>query len=269
MGGAQRNARRKRQQHTAGGKAVAAARAGGDRTKVIVAVVVVALLAAAVIIGVVVTTSNKKATEGAVIQPEVSAQAAAPDYPVTRDGAVAVVGESSAKVTLDVYADFLCPFCARFEKTYGKAMEEQVRAGELRVRYHMVPLLNNQSDPPGYSLDSANAGLCTADAGRFPAFMSTLYARQPEEGARGYDNAQLIRLGNDLGVTSPDFTTCVESGRYDQDIQANYQRITGLTYLHTEFPDGRKGFATPTVAVGEKKVDISDPNWLNSLLNAA
>jgi protein-disulfide isomerase len=199
----------------------------------------------------------------------VSSQDAAPDYPVQRDGAVAVVGRDSAPVTLDVYADFLCPFCARFEKTYGTAIEEKVHAGELRVRYHMVPLLNNQSDPPGYSMDAANAGLCAADGGRFPAYLTTLYVRQPAEGARGYDNAQLIRLGNDLGITSPDFAACVDGGRYDQEIEANYQRIKGLTYLQTEFPDGRKGFATPTVAVGEQKIETDDPHWLNNLLDAS
>jgi protein-disulfide isomerase len=269
VGGAERSARRKRQQHTAGGKAVAAARRGGDRNKVIIGVVVVVVLVGVVIAGVIYTISQKNATEGEVIEPGVSSQAAAPAYPVRRDGAVAVVGQDSAKVTLDVYADFLCPFCARFEKTYGQAIEEKVRAGELRVQYHMVPLLNNQSDPPGYSMDAANAGLCAADGGRFPAYLTTLYARQPAEGARGYDNAQLIRLGNDLGITSPGFAACVEGGRYDQQIEANYQRIKGLSYLHTEFPDGRKGFATPTVAVGERKVDIEDPNWLSSLLDVS
>jgi protein-disulfide isomerase len=269
VGGAERSARRRRQQHTAGGSAVAAARSGGDRNKVIIGVVVIVVLVGVVVAGVIYTTSRKNATEGEVIQPVVSAQAAAPDYPVRRDGAVAVVGRDSATVTLDVYADFLCPFCARFEQTYGKAIEEKVRAGELRVQYHMVPLLNNQSDPPGYSMDAANAGLCVADGGRFPAYLTTLYARQPAEGARGYDNGQLIRLGNDLGVTEPDFAACVESGRYDQQIEANYQRIQGLTYLHTEFPDGRKGFATPTVAVGQDKVDIDDPNWLNSLIDVS
>jgi protein-disulfide isomerase len=275
VGGAERNARKRRQAQMSGGsssKAVVAARkSGGDRRKVIVGAAVVVVLLIAVVGGVIIYNNQKNTTEGQAIDavsPSTSAQAA-PDYPATRDGAVVVVGESTAKVTLDVYEDFLCPACGAFEKQYGSDVEQHVADGTVQVRYHMLPMLNEQSDPPGYSMDSANAGLCAADAGAFPAFHKSLFADQPEEGSRGWDKEQLAKLGADLGITSADFKTCVTSGKYNDLVQSNFDQVKQTAYLEQEFPDGQKGFGTPTIAVGEKVIDTADAKWLDNLVKSA
>lgn len=277
MGGAERNARKKRQAQTSGQRspAVAAARkGGGDQKKVIIGVVVVVVLLAAVIGGVVIYNNNKNATEGKDIKAagsETSQQSAAtpPPYPVTRQDGVVTVGEDSAKVTIDVYEDFLCPACRAFEEQYADAITDHVVDGTVKVRYHMLPMLNERSDPPGYSMDSANAGLCAADAGQFPAYHKSLFADQPEEGSRGWDRQQLAKLGATLGITSEDFTACVTSGAHDKLVQANFDEVKKAPYLQQEFPDGSKGFGTPTIAVDEKVVDTSKSNWLDQLVTSA
>ncbi|MFL6124000.1 DsbA family protein [Actinophytocola sp.] len=273
MGGAERNARKKRQAQTRGGKAVAAARrSGGDRRKLIVGGGVVVVLLIAVIAGVVIYNNQKNTTEGkdiAALNQSTSQQAAISDVPAKRDGGVVVVGKSTAKVTLDVYEDFLCPACGAFEKAYSTDVEQHIADGTVQVRYHMLPMLNDRSDPPGYSMDSANAGLCAADAGQFPAFHKSLYNDQPEEGSRGWDRQQLAKLGTDLGITDKNFTSCVSSGKYDKLVQGNFDEVQQATYLQQQFPDGSKGFGTPTIAVGQKVVDTSKSNWLNTLVGSA
>jgi protein-disulfide isomerase len=271
VGGAERSARRKKQQQTAAGrKAVASARTGTDRTKIIIGVVVVVLLAGAVIGGVLYSNARKNQTAGQDIPVKSSAAAnPVPDYPVTRDGVTVIEGKPDAKATVDFYEDFLCPVCREFEDTNASAIQAKIKDGSLQARYHMVIILNGRSDPPGYSLDAANAALCAADAGRFPAFHDSLYGKQPEEGARGYDNAQLTKLGTDLGITSPDFKSCVDSGKYKQQIQSANDQITSTPYLQQDFGNGQKGFGTPTVAIGQKVVDTNDPQWLNKLLSAS
>lgn len=279
MGGAERNARKKRQAQMAGrgsgggSKAVAAARrTDGDRRKLVIGGAVVVVLLIAVIGGVLIYNNQKNATEGKDIQalaPSTSQQADTSDIPVTRDGGVVVVGETSAKVTLDVYEDFLCPACGAFEKAYSADIEQHVADGSVQVRYHMLPMLNERSDPPGYSMDSANAGLCAADAGKFPAFHQSLYNDQPEEGSRGWDDQQLAKLGADLGITDKNFATCVTSGKYDSVVQSNFDQVKETAYLQQEFPDGSKGFGTPTLAVGEKVIDTSKSDWLDKLVESA
>ncbi|MBB4907432.1 DsbA family protein [Actinophytocola algeriensis] len=271
MGGAERNARKKRQAQTTGrSPAVAAARKSGpDRKKVVVGVVVVVVLAVAVVGGVLIYNNQKNATEGENINAGTTPSATAPDYPVERDGGIVVVGQSDAKVTLEVYEDFLCPACRQFEETYAGDIEKYVGDGTVRVRYHMLPMLNERSDPPGYSMDSANAGLCAADAGQFPAYHKSLFGDQPEEGSRGWDDQQLAKLGTDLGITDPNFTSCVTSGKYDGLVQKNFDEVKAAPYLQQEFPDGSKGFGTPTLAVDEKVVDTAKADWLDQLVRSA
>jgi protein-disulfide isomerase len=274
VGGAERNARRKRQTHTRGGNTVAAARrADGDRRKLFVGIGVVVVLLVAVIGGVLIYNNQKNTTEGkdiAAATQSTSQQAADADVPVTRDDGVVVVGKTTAKVTLDVYEDFLCPACGAFEKAYGTDVEQHIANGSVQVRYHMLPMLNDRSDPPGYSLDSANAGLCAADAGKFPAFHKSLYGDQPEEGSRGWDRQQLAALGSKLGITDKNFASCVTSGKYDNLVQANMVQVQQTAYLNQQkFPDGSKGFGTPTIAVGEKIVDTSKSDWLDKLIQSA
>lgn len=270
MGGAERNARRKRQaQLSAGPKPTGARRRSVDRKKIVIGVVVVVVLFGAVLGGVIYTNNQKNATEGQDIGANIptTQQDDAASYPVRREDTAVVVGQDDAKVTLDVYEDFLCPVCRSFEERYGQDIEEHVKDGTVRVRYHMLPLLNDRSDPPGYSLDSANAGLCAADAGEFPAFHVNLYDAQPEEGARGWDKQQLAKFGKDLGITGATFESCVESGKYEGALRSAFEKIRTTDYLQQDFGNGQQGFGTPTIAVGEKPIDVSDPGWLDKVID--
>ncbi|WP_410658992.1 DsbA family protein [Amycolatopsis sp. lyj-112] len=263
MGGAERNARKRKQQQTAS-RSVSQARgtAGGDNTKKIVAIsVAVAVLAALVIGGVIWTTSSKDSTEGKVIQAQ--STATAPGVVEKRDGAVVVVGKPDAAKTVDIYADFLCPVCKQFEESFKGQIHEQVNNGTLQVRYHMLPMLNQRSDPPGYSMDSANASLAAADAGKFMAFHDALFKDQPEEGGRGFDKGQLIKLGADVGITDPAFAMAINTGVHEQEIAAAYEKISTDPALEQDFGNG-KGFGTPTVTANGQIVKIED-GWVQKV----
>jgi protein-disulfide isomerase len=262
VGGAERNARKRRQQQIAASRAVSKAR-GGDQKRVIAVVIGVVLLAGAVIGGVLWTNASKNVTAGQAITP-VAAQTQAAGVVEKRNGVVVTVGKPGAKATIDIYADFLCPICGQFQKQYGQQIEQQINAGTLQVNYHMVPLLNSRSNPPGYSLDSANAALAAANAGKFTAFHDSLYASQPQEGARGYDKSQLIKLGQDLGITSPTFAQEINAGTYDQPINAAFNQTLADPNLQQDFGQG-PSFGTPTVAVNGKVIQLS-AGWLNQVI---
>src|SRR5690606_41380045 len=152
-----------------------------------------------------------------------------------------------------------------FEQQYGEQIKKKVEQGQLTVRQHMLPMLTKQSDPPGYSLDAANAALLAADEGKFIEFHDSLFAHQPEEGKRGYDKEQLIQLGRDLGITSDAFADGVRQGKYDDLLQQEMDRVTKDTSLHRDFGGGQRGFGTPTVVANGELVDLSDPAWLDTV----
>ncbi|WP_410673136.1 DsbA family protein [Amycolatopsis sp. cmx-4-68] len=239
--------------------------ASGDRRKWIIGIAAVVVVAALVVGGVIWTISDRNRTKGQVIDPGQTTSALAGDVTQKRDGAVVTVGKTGAKASIDVYADFLCPICGKFEKNYKTQIEQALNDGKLQVRYHMVPLLNDRSDPPGYSLDSANAALAAADAGKFVQFHDALFANQPEEGKRGYDKAQLIKLGQDVGITDPQFAQTVNAGTYDQQINAAFQQIGSDPKLVQDFGNGQSGFGTPTVTANGAIVGWQDPDWLKKV----
>lgn len=238
--------------------------AASDRRKIIIGIVAVVVVAAGVIGAVLWTISNRNQTEGQAINPDGGTSLAA-DVVQKRDGVVVTVGKPGAKATLDVYADFLCPICGDFEKGYKAGIEAAINNGQLQVKYHMVPLLTTKSSPPGYSLDSANAALAAADAGKFLQFHDALFKSQPEEGARGYDKTQLIQLGKDLGITDPKFAADVNAGTYDSQINTAFDQASNDPNLQQEMQGG-KGFGTPTVVFGGQIVNWQDPSWLQQAL---
>lgn len=237
--------------------------ASTDKRKWIIGIAAVVVVAALVIGGVIWTISDKNKTGGQVIDPGKSSLAG--DVTQKRDGVVVTVGKAGAKASIDVYADFLCPICGQFEKTYKAGVEQAINDGKLQVRYHMVPLLNDRSDPPGYSLDSANAALAAADAGKFLQFHDALFANQPEEGKRGYDKAQLIKLGQDVGITDPAFSQTINAGTYDQQVNDAFQQIEKDPKLAQDFGNGQSGFGTPTVTANGAIVNWQDPSWLTTV----
>ncbi|WP_354642944.1 DsbA family protein [Kitasatospora camelliae] len=233
----------------------------GVRT--LVAVVVTAALAGGITLA---TRADDRSAAAHVIPAQDTGHVRAAYYG-TRDG-MTVVSGGAAPHTLDLYADFLCPQCGRLHRTLGTAIEQATESGKLQVRYHMVPLLVDFSNPAGYSLDAANAALCAADAGRFLPFHASLLTDQPREGRRGHDRSQLTDLGHRLGITDQTFDTCVSTGTYDTRLRQELTRVSADPTLHQ--PNTRNPrFGTPTaLADGTHLVDLTTTDWLDQLLTS-
>ncbi len=184
------------------------------------------------------------------------------NYSTTVDGSVVVAGKQAAN-TVDVYEDFLCPICGRFEANFGSKLTQAINDGKIQVRYHPVAILNRATNPAGYSLRAANAGICSADAGVFPAYHAKLFDgdTQPNEGSAGLTDQQLIDLGTQVGAPAS-FATCVTSGKYSKAVTAETNRAAKDTSLRAQ---GSNSFGTPTVTVNGKRADLSEDDWLTDI----
>jgi protein-disulfide isomerase len=279
VGGAQRNNRNRKQQQrhssrqsTQGAKAVAAARGTRkDLTKIIVGVVVVVVVAAAVVGGVLFEQHKNTVAAQTLIPARTVAGAA--QYPVAIDKANATVlaGKPTAKITVDAYEDFECPICREFESQYFTGINQQLRAGTVKVRYHLLNLLDNSSTPAGYSSMSANTALAVASVapGTFMDFHYSLYQKQPAENGPGWTQAQLSSLANRLGVSGPQFSSMVNNRSFYGQIQANLDAASKDRALFQTSTDGSTGFGTPTVVANGKVVNWqTDTTWLSDLVKA-
>jgi protein-disulfide isomerase len=254
VGGADRNERRRRQEaaqarlKAAGIKPERKGLSGNTLVLAIVAVVVIA----AIVVGVVVTMNNR------------ASEAAGPaaNYPVARTGAVITAGQAAAPVTVDIYEDYLCPYCERLESAYKDQITTALNAGQIKVNYHAISILDRASSPAGYSTRAANAAICAADAGIFPAYHAQLYADQPSEGSAGFSIQELTDKGTALGANAQ-FAQCVTA-------QANTGLIESATNTAAATPalQSNGNFGTPTVAIGGQKIDVNDAQWLQKAIAA-
>lgn len=241
---------------------------GSRQVAVVTAVVVAVLIAAAVIVGIVYTKNKNAEAHGTVLK----AYHASATYPTKLDraNATVLVGQPSAKVTVDAYEDFLCPVCGEFEARWFPAIDKQLAAGKIKVRYHLLNLLDEGSTPKGYSTQSANTALAVAQVApeKFLDYHLSLFKQQPSEGGPGWTQKQLSELAGSLGVKGPAFDRVVKTGAYDKQIAANLAAAVKNKKLWQTSAQGT-GFGTPTVVVNGKVVDVRQPNWLDKAVKTS
>ncbi|HWX95370.1 MAG TPA: thioredoxin domain-containing protein [Solirubrobacteraceae bacterium] len=117
-----------------------------------------------------------------------------------------------AGTAVDVYIDFLCPFCRRFEEASGAELEAIVARGLGSLVYHPLGFLDRLSTTR-YSSRAAAASGCASDGRMFLEYKNALFANQPDEGGQGLDDDELAQLGLALGL-DPGFERCIAERRY-------------------------------------------------------
>ncbi|MDN5749997.1 MAG: thioredoxin domain-containing protein [Pseudonocardia sp.] len=248
MGGASR-AEKRRKQEAAEARLRAAGitpKAQGGDTKRTTFIAVAVLAVVALVVGVTVLLTRD------------TGEPVVPTYTATAEGGVVTAG--SGPIVVDVYSDYLCPACERFEERYGEELTTALNNGQITVRYHLVAILDERSDPPGYSTRAAAAALCSVPAGIFPAYHERLFDEQPSESGAGLSDERLVAIGTELGAGG-DFAACVTG-------EANEDAVTAETEAAVANPALRRNgsFGTPTVTVDGALVEVNDPGWLQNAI---
>jgi protein-disulfide isomerase len=223
-------------------------------------VIVVLVLAVAVAVGLLVQKSHKEAAAAQSVPPVTSSAAGVP-VAVDSLAGVVTVGQPGARNTLDVYEDPLCPVCGAFEKEFGGQMRTALTAGSLRLRYHLLNLLDDRSAPPGYSMRAASAALAVAAArpNAFMSFHDSLFADQPAEGSAGLTAKQLDALAAGFGVPSGTVTRVIQQHAYEGAIQGDLDAASRAPGLRQSAD--ASSFGTPTVAQNGTRVEVDSPAW--------
>lgn len=129
-----------------------------------------------------------------------------------------VRGERSARIVLFEYSDLECPFCKSFHTTAQQAVD--FYQGELAWVYRHFPL--DQLHPKARK--EAEATECAAEQGGNEAFWKMagiIFKTTPSN--NGLDLAVLPNLASQIGLDAGKFKSCLESGKYAQRVEANYQ----------------------------------------------
>jgi len=190
---------------------------------------VIAVVVGVVLIMLVPTLLSKQTDTSAAIPASVSAE----------DGYGIVFNKELADAPfIEIYEDFQCPACARFESIAGEYIEELITTKKAKVAFHTLSFLGGESQI------AANAAACSADAGKFLQLHKTLMANQPSENSGAWTSSYFSTLGLGLGISSPEYDKCVSDNKY-----------MGWVKNVAEAGAARNINSTPTVFINGKEID--------------
>ncbi|MFA6353760.1 MAG: thioredoxin domain-containing protein [Candidatus Paceibacterota bacterium] len=141
------------------------------------------------------------------------------------------LGNSNAKVTVIMYADFQCPFCAavsgllpanspliqslkqrdpNWTPSTSGIIDNYVKNGKVLFVYRDWAFLGPES------IKAAEAARCAGDQGKFWEYHDYLYSHQNGENEGNFSDTHLKSFAKELGLDVSSFDKCLDSNKYTQ-----------------------------------------------------
>lgn len=139
------------------------------------------------------------------------------------------VGPANAPVTIVEFSDFQCPYCK-----LSVPMIKEILAkypGKVKVVYRDYPGPNHP-----HAQQAAEAAQCAAEQGKFWEYHDSLFDRQGP--GTGWNFTELAK---DIGLNQDPFATCLNTGRYREEVAKDLHDglKLGVTSTPTFFINGR------------------------------
>ena len=222
-----------------------------------VAVAVVAVIAIVVGIGYAVqagrdTTGKDAAAPGDSSSSSTPASEAG--HPGVADTYGVGIGDPKAPVKVEVFEDFLCPFCGQFEKTSRDDLRQAAIDGKAYVVYRPIAFLNEYSTR---SLNAFGVVLDTSGGAVALKFHDLLYENQPDEGGTMPDDDWLV-------------DKAVEAGAKEDAVRPGIEKLSFKQWMINGNDDAsQRGVnSTPTVFVNGDQVTGSSIDDLAAQVQA-
>ncbi|MBR7834471.1 thioredoxin domain-containing protein [Actinospica durhamensis] len=190
----------------------------------------------------------------------------------TGDATAIPYGSPDAKVTMTVFEDVRCPYCDIFELGARDIYKQFVAAGEVKVEFHIVKLIDINDQANGENASGSREGgsalACAQNAGLFDQYHDVLYDSQPSETTDPWsDPSALIALAKQVpGLDTAAFESCVTNTTYGGWVDQNWADFntlklqgtptieidgTALTAAQTFSPTSKAGVTATTSQDGQ------------------
>jgi len=131
-----------------------------------------------------------------------------------------IKGNPDAPIKIVEYSDFECPFCQRFHNTMNEVMDKYGESGEVAWVFRQFPL---EQLHPVKAKAAAVASECANELGGNDAFwqFTDTYFERTLTNNRTYIETVIPQIASEIGLDETAFQACLESGKYDEHIQAD------------------------------------------------
>jgi len=161
-----------------------------------------------------------------------------------------VIGDATAPVTIVEFSDFQCPFCARFyEQTLGQIESKYINTGKVKLVFRDFPLSFHEEAEP-----AALAAECAHEQGKFWEYHDLLFENQDQLGKDNYK-----KWAQEAGLDLPKFTACVESKKYQDEVQEDFTegQQYGVTGTPGFFINGKLVSGAQPFTVFEQEIEAA------------
>jgi len=151
-------------------------------------------------------------------------------FRVTVEGEGPTKGPDSAPVKIVEFSDFECPYCSRVNPTLAQIQDNY--GDKVQIEFRQFPLAMHAN-----ARKAGEASLCADDQGHFWKMHDLLFGDQQNLGVDGLkEKAATIE-----GLDTEAFNTCLDSGKYASQVEADFQEGTrlGVTGTPAFFINGR------------------------------
>lgn len=126
-------------------------------------------------------------------------------------GTMPILGSENAPVTIVEFSDFQCPFCKRFKDDTLAALRSKY-GDKIKIYFRHFPLESIHPE----ARHGSEAALCANEQGKFWEMHDQLFLTQDVISS---DNSK--SLAAKLGLNTEQFTSCLDSAKYDSVIDAD------------------------------------------------
>jgi protein-disulfide isomerase len=170
------------------------------------------------------------------------------------------LGPADAKVVVEEYGDYQCPFCKQWHQdTQPQFINDYIKSGKsVKFVFKPFPFLDANSTTRESHV-TTEAAYCAADQKRFWDFDNALYDNQPQSENSGYWTANRLKaLAKALQLDTNQFNSCMDSNKYRS------KATTDATDAQNRGVTG-----TPTFYVNGTAVQAQDYASLKTAIDAA
>ncbi len=175
-------------------------------------------------------------------------------------------GNPDAKVVVQNFSDFQCPFCAQFVASVEPKIEEEfIKTGRIKYVFRDFQFLDRiRQGQPNYDGESHRASLaahCAQSQGKFWEMHDLLYLSQGKaENAGAFSDANLEKLASSLNLNMDQWRACFKS---------NAGEVNKLIDRSMNDSTGKQVQGTPTLFVGDRKIEAGSFDTLKAAIELA
>lgn len=171
----------------------------------------------------------------------------------------ATIGTADAPVTLEVYEDFQCPYCAQYSlSTEPVLVSRYVQSGVLRIVHHDIAILGRGGADDESKL-TATGATCADREDRYWDYAHWVYNNQDGENAGGFRRERLTAIAEAAGLERGAFSACLNDTTAIQEVADATTKATNLGIN-----------STPTMYVNGKQITTTlSPDEIGAEIEAA